>query len=847
MGHVRSEKGDTLIGATVRVVGSVIGASTDLDGKFRLGVPPGRIRLLVTYIGYENYDTTLRVSPLDREIEVDIELREDFAEVGEVIVFGRRATGQAQALRVQQSALINQTIVHADLFNKYPDVTLAETVQRMPGVTITRNQGEAERVQVRGLPEQYTAISVNGQRLPAVQPDGDRAGGLDIIQSNLVEEVRIVKSRTADLDADAIGGTVDFRLRQPEERFELLAQGGLGKNFGYDDGRGGATGITQVGGYLNSELKDEGVYFLVGGSYFRHGRGNTARRFDYGRDGATGQDIIAARPYDLDRDSRKVGFLGSIELRPSIYNRLRLSYNHSRSNEDYLYRQANFRNVADGFAGAPVPSVSRTTSQYTQERVLNLVTLEVENNFPKARLDYAVSFANATDAAGDRLRVTDRTLARSRGALTQPEFANLDPRALPTGDPVTERIRYQENSDLAENIAIGGINFTRYVSDSKTSFLRAGLRYRVKDRSRGSFFLRQPQGSPPPPPAGQAFPEPPTEALTEAPDRRDRDDAYDATEEIYGGYLMYAANWSSRLTSSLGVRYERTDLDFELGQDEGARNNSYDNWFPSLNLTYRVRRDRQLRFSYFTAIARPGYANLVPNRQRQVELDEIIRGEFTTAPTTSHNLDLTFERYGRRDGLFEVGLFAKFLDNPTVRNSITEELDELVYRVTTVQNTDQAHLFGFEMGFYQNLGFISPVWRFFNVNGTYNFNILDVESRNVMINNFTLPQAPRQSANFSILYSTPENRLNLVLAANFRDRVFDRIQDGEPLYRNSRVSLDVSGDVELFRNLSVYTRINNLTDHAYEEWIDEPNNAGARLLSTTNFGTWGVLGLRYRP
>ncbi len=842
-GKVTDEEGTPLIGATIRVVGAVVGASSDIDGHYRLAVPPGRIRIVASYLGFENFDTIVRVTNLDRALEVDIEMRESFSELGEVIVTGRRATGQLSALRVQQSALVNQTIIHADLFNKYPDVTLAETVQRMPGVTITRNRGEAEQVQVRGLPEQYTAISVNGQRLPSIQPEGDRAGGLDIIQSNLVEEVRVIKSRTADMDADAIGGTVDFRLRQPQEKFETLLQGGIGTNFGFDENPDQSSGITQATAYLNSELKDEGVYLLLAGTYFRHGRGSRTANFDYGRSGVTGTELFASRPFDLDRDTKKTGFLGAIELRPSIYNRLRLSYNYSGSNEDFLYRQANFDNRAPGQT-----TINKTTSGFTQERNLHLVTLEVENNFPKTRLDYTVSFASTSDRSGDRLRLTERYF--SPGNFTDNELLTATPYTTTGAETPDRRVFLQENAQLKEDIAIGGANLTRFVSESKTSFVRVGARYRVKDRTKGSFFdareLARDGFA-----GANTFAALPEESPVRTPALDSLDDAYDSTEEILGGYVMYAANWSSRITTSIGVRYERTNLSYILLNEGNERDISYDNLFPSLNLTFRRSRDRQFRLSYYEAIARPGYGNLVPVQQYQTEINQILRGpadgEADLEPTISRNLDLTFERYGRRDGLLQVGLFAKFLEDPTVKESQTFDRNGQVYRVTRLTNTEEANLYGLEIGFYQNFGFIDPQLRFISLNGTYNNNILNVESRDARFDNFTLPQAPRQSANLSLVYSNPNNRLNVVIASNFRDRVFDRVQDDQPIYLNSRFGLDLSADVELVRDLSIYARVNNLTDHRYEEWIDEPNNEGARLISSSQFGVWGVVGLRFRP
>ncbi|MCP9236475.1 TonB-dependent receptor [Lewinella sp. JB7] len=841
VGVVVSEQGDTLVGCSVQVVGSVIGDVSDESGHYRLSVPPGRIRIVASYIGYENFDTTLRVSVTDRELELDIVMSENFVSTGEVIVYGRRASGQAQALRVQQSAIAAQTIIHSELFNKYPDVTLAETVQRMPGVTITRNRGEGDLVQVRGLPEQYTAISLNGQRLPAVQPEADRAGSLDIIQSNLVDEVRVIKARSADLDADAIGGTVDFRIRQPEERFEVLLQGGLGSNFGFDQIPGQQSGISQAAAVLNSELSDETVYGLLAGSYFRHARGNRTLRFDYGDDGVTGTTISRVRPIDTDRVSTKRGIVGAVELRPSIYNRMRLSYNYSANDDDVMAREANF--FREG-----TPLENRITSKWREERRLNMVALEVENNFKKLQVDYALSFASTSERLVDRQRTFNGLTFGDPQPLTDAEFVALVPTDSRFSTDFPRTSTEQQNLDLEEDIAIGGINFTQYIDDGRTSFLRAGARYRIKERTYREFFTRV-GGRPGQAVAPGEFADLDAEGpLVERPDL-DAGPNYYASEKIAAGYLMYVANWTAKLSTSVGLRYEYTDLDYTLLRDGSADSTSYNDLFPSLNVTYRVRRDRQLRFAYYEAIARVPYSTVVPteafSERRQTRLDVYSIGNVDVNPTYSRNLDLTYERYGRNDGLISVSAYAKFLTDPTIRTAEFALVDMQPSLGYSLMNTADARLYGLEVGFYQNLAFLNPTWRYLNLNG--NLNINNYRLKDDSIEGATLAQAPRRSANLSVVYSNPKQRLNLVIAGNYRSSTLDLLQDGQPVWINAIISLDLAADYELFRGISAYLRLNNVTDHRAERYVGKPDQDDSLLLAKTQYGVWGVAGLRWRP
>ena len=841
-GTVTGMEGDTLEGCSLQIVGSVIGAITGPDGRYRLEVPPGRIRLLASYIGYENFDTTLEVSNTDREIELDIVMTESFVDMGEVIVYGRRASGQAQALRLQQSAITQQTVIHSELFNKYPDITLAETVQRMPGVTITRNRGEGELVQVRGLPEQYTAIALNGQRLPAVQPEADRAGSLDIIQSNLVEQVRVIKARSADMDADAIGGTVDFRIRQPERQFEVLVQGGAGTNFGFDRSEDINTGIAQGAVVLNSELSDEQVYGLLAGSYFRHARGNRTQRYDYGENGVTGRSVSRVRPMDTDRVTSKTGLIGAVELRPSIYNRLRLSYNYSAVDEDVFARETNFGAINSAFE-------NRISSKWTEERRLNMVALEVENNFDKTQLTYALSFASTSERVVDRQRAYHTVFTGNAPDLTEEQYLALNAfDSKYPGQDIPRQSTEQQNLDLEEDIAIGGVNLTRYLDNGRTSFLRVGGRYRIKERNYREFFLRETAPSQPAIPGGSFADLNNEEPLSEDVDL-DSGPNYTAGEKIAAAYAMFVRNWNAKLSTSTGLRYEYTDVDYAVSRTGLQDSFSYNDLFPSFNLTYRVRRDRQFRFAYYSAIARVPYSTLVPNEnftdRRQAKLDIFSIGNTDVDPTYSNNFDLTFERYGRRDGLITIGVYAKFLDNPTVRTAEYQLVNNQPSLGYSLRNTPDAQLLGAELGFYQNLAFLNQQLRWFNLNGNLNFNRYRLADGGG--GGSTLAQAPRRSANLSLVYSNPRQRLNLVIAGNYRSSTLDLLQDEQPVWINAVISLDLAADYELFKDISAYARLNNATDHASNRFIGKPDQDDSLLLSTTNYGVWGVVGLRWRP
>ena len=846
-GHITNAEGDTLTGATIRVVGSVIGTTTNLDGHYELELPPGNIRMLYSYVGYENFDTIFTVGVAEREINVDVVMSEAFLETGEIIIYGRRSAGQAEALRNQKVGQVAQTIIHSETFNKYPDVTIAETTARMPGVSIIRSVTDGEIISLRGLPEQYTAVSLNGQRLPSIQPEVDQSGRLDIIQSNLVDEVRVIKARSADMDGDAIAGSVDFRIRHPEDKFEFLLQAGQGQNFGFDENPDQNTGITQLAGTINSELADEKVYALASASYLSQGRGTRTELYDYNNAAGPTNTVQAAYPFDTDRQTQRFGFVGAIELRPSIYNRMRLSYNRSQVKEEVAQRQL--------LAGTAVDDqVRRLSSGWENQRTLSIVTLEVENNFPKTRLDYQLSFSQNAEELNDRLRSIHVADDLDPGG---DQLTDLTPNSAVATGPLGFSATLRDRALLEETVAIGSMNITRYLNRQRTSLLKVGGRYRSKDREYGAGFSRLGQAGSPAQIEPGTFAGIPTIIPIEEDSLMDLPQLYDAKQRIAAAYAMYAANFSAKLSMTLGARYEYLRVEARDAADTLSFDNS--NLLPSLNLTYRMTRDQQIRFSYYQAVGRPSYATYRPESSGVIQLiniDQFSRPMPDIEQSNSNNIDLAFERYGKRDGMFSIGIYAKFLNNPTVLTQTTDyftsspsapvNLGRPTF-VNQVINANDASVLGFELGFYQSLGFLQERLRYINVNGTYNFNAYSVDNPAGIDDDLPLAQAPRQSANLSFVYSNPNTRLNLVAAANFRDRVFDRLLDERALYRNRLLTVDLSADYEVIKDISVYLRANNLTNAAFEEWFGKPNGDDSLLRSSAKYGRWGVVGVRYRP
>lgn len=218
--------GEELVGANVRIEGTNLGSATNMDGKFTIrNVPEGTHTLVATYLGYTPLEKDVEIQA-GETVEVEIELSWE-GMVGDEVTISVQAEGQMDAINRQVSRRTISNIVSSDRIREVPDVNAAESIGRLPGVSIQRSGGEASMVAIRGLSPQYNAITVEGVRMPATD-EANRSVDLSMISPNMLGGIELTKANTPDLDADAIGGTVDLQLRQAPEDFhtDLSLEGG---------------------------------------------------------------------------------------------------------------------------------------------------------------------------------------------------------------------------------------------------------------------------------------------------------------------------------------------------------------------------------------------------------------------------------------------------------------------------------------------------------------------------------------------------------------------------------------------------------------------------------------------
>ncbi|MEM6628682.1 MAG: TonB-dependent receptor [Bacteroidota bacterium] len=371
-----------LVGATVFLENyKTIGANTDLNGEFIINkVPLGEQVLLVTYLGYETL--SIPVTVIQGEITpLRVILKPKDIEGREVLISAQRR-GQTQAINQQLASDKIANIISSDKIQELPDVNAAEAIGRLPGVALNRSGGEGQKVVIRGLEPKFSAITVNGVRLPS-NSSTDRSVDLSLISPELLDAIEVFKSPLPDMDAEAIGGTVNLRIKKAPEAPRLTAKilGGYNDLSGeFRDYKGVLQGSRR---FLNNKL---GV--IVQGSAERFNRSgdfltNTWRS---GRTDSMGLTEILGSSLRLqDREEIRRRYNGSLALD------YQLATNHSISLFG-VFSQTN----RDQFRTTEVYNPSNPSIDYTGEGVeseltLTSFTLSGDHNFNWIKADWSVS------------------------------------------------------------------------------------------------------------------------------------------------------------------------------------------------------------------------------------------------------------------------------------------------------------------------------------------------------------------------------------------------------------------------------------------------------------------------
>jgi TonB-dependent receptor len=228
-GRVTDENtGRWLAGAAVSINPGNERVVADGSGRFQIrDLPAGEYRVEILQTGYDPAAFTVSV-PAEGTVTRDVAMS---SSMETIVVTGYRAA-LTDAIQDKRFADVIKDSVTSDDVGKLPDRNAAEALQRVPGVSITIDQGEGRYVTLRGIDPGLNLVTIDGATIGS--PESDRRIALDTIPSNVLSKLEVIKTVTPDMDGNAVGGAVNlvtpsaFDLA-PGERISVSA------DYGYYD------------------------------------------------------------------------------------------------------------------------------------------------------------------------------------------------------------------------------------------------------------------------------------------------------------------------------------------------------------------------------------------------------------------------------------------------------------------------------------------------------------------------------------------------------------------------------------------------------------------------------------
>jgi len=326
--------------------------------------------------------------------------------VQEIVVTGFRSS-LAKAINIKRQDSSEVDAILAEDIGKFPDLNLAESLQRIPGVAITREGGEGRQITVRGLGPQYTRTRINGMEALATIGSPDNDGGVNrtrsfdftVFDSDLFNQIEVHKTATGDLDEGSLGATVDLRAARPFDfkgfTFNAGAKGDYNQLAGSFEPRASALIADQTAdgkfGALLSVSYSQRKYYDSGASTVRWDQANVlstggtsaAPLVGFGSVAGTNCQVYplpaacatadsAFHPrfprYDAyQNDEKRIGITGSLQWRPTDDHLVSLDYLHSYW---YATRQESYLE-APGFSGTGKCSSAATCTSVANIAILS--------------------------------------------------------------------------------------------------------------------------------------------------------------------------------------------------------------------------------------------------------------------------------------------------------------------------------------------------------------------------------------------------------------------------------------------------------------------------------------------
>jgi TonB-dependent receptor len=342
-GHVTGTEGN-MAGAVVSVLHTQWGTATDSAGNFVINdLPSGKYKISVRFVGYNEKLVDVTVKKNGSVVDLgDIILKDGSKQIKEVTVKGKMRKGSAMdAIGMTKKSDKIITVLAAESIGKLPDKNVAEAVQRVAGVKMERNKGEGSTVALRGTPTDWTATLINGDRLPtADEEDPSRTFEFMVFPSSLVDYITVTRTVTPDIEADNIGGAINFRTVTPPDKQKLLINLGSGTTT-----LAGGKPLYDFNFTYGNITKNKKLAYVLSGSYYERAYGADAMRLVYGSNYNHAVNRMELKDYFGQRTT--IGVNAQVDYHPSEKVTVAAHFMHGRMDDDKWQYKTTF-NWADG-------------------------------------------------------------------------------------------------------------------------------------------------------------------------------------------------------------------------------------------------------------------------------------------------------------------------------------------------------------------------------------------------------------------------------------------------------------------------------------------------------------------
>lgn len=731
----------------VRVEGSsetLSGAITDFEGNYSFVIESnGMYEVEFSYIGYQTILISgVRIEGDDLQLDAVLNPAANALEEVVVTTSAKRNT-ESSLLAIQKGAAVLLDGLSAQNIRKAGDGNVAAAIRRIPGVSI---QG-GKFVFVRGLGDRYSKTLLSGIEVPGLDPDRNTLQ-LDIFPTNLLDNIQISKSASADKPADFTGGLVDVLLRD----FSILPE----YSFSFSSSFNSLTNFKTAPALPEYSLNV--LSFDSGANDVPYSRSTTFKRppvsgldeieLVNGTNALTKQMAVSRENNLLDYS---LGFTASNQFNINESNSLGYiaSINY-KFDSDYYENAINRAGIIR--SGAPSPFIEQIgelgtiqaiasglfglawkTQRFKHKALVIAIRSGESSSFDGQIRDY---IENPYSGISNTMTHTQRDILSLpiSGSYKLGSNWNIDWKIAPsfvevrdidfrkavfnTIDDNTFLIDTSSSApplrlwrDLQERSLSSKIDF-QYSYGSKQNKVNFGLSYLSKSRSFGTdlyaiFF----QGN-----SGVLNGDfnnildsdfvwnSSTNQGSYITGQFEPSNQFESSSETLAAYLSNDFKLSENLKAVLGLRLETYEILYS-GQD--VEKNIYENepfinvsdLYPSLNIIYSLSEDSNLRASYSLTTARPSFRENSAANIYDPIVERSFLGNKDLAPSYIDNIDFRWEKYGEGNEYFAFSLFYKLFKDPIELNYFNVNTPNAII----ARNSNNALVYGLELELRKNL------------------------------------------------------------------------------------------------------------------------------------------------